>query len=144
MLELFGHAFVKSNHLFKRSILLIKAWCTYDSRTLGSRNGLIASHALEVMLMCLFAVENPNSLRSPLHVLRRFLAYYATFDWDRYAVTVETWLLCSPYVFSNIYIFCCRLLGGYRSPLSALQMQKRQQKRLAVPLSCQSLSLLTF
>uniref|UniRef100_A0A6N2LEL4 PAP/OAS1 substrate-binding-related domain-containing protein n=1 Tax=Salix viminalis TaxID=40686 RepID=A0A6N2LEL4_SALVM len=38
---------VGKNHLFKRSIILIKAWCYYESRILGAHHGLISTvHAV--------------------------------------------------------------------------------------------------
>lgn len=90
MLELFDRFLVSQHHLFKRSVLLVKAWCCYESRTLGSRNGLLATYALEVLMMALFAtMDFRNQPISALSVLRRFLLFYANFEWDRYAVTVR-------------------------------------------------------
>ena len=74
-------------HLFKRSLLLIKAWCAHESRLLGSSKGLLATYALEVMLMCLFNVFH-DELTRPIIVLQKFLEYFSGFDWDNFCVTV--------------------------------------------------------
>jgi hypothetical protein len=34
---------VGKDHLFKRNIILIKAWCYYESRILGAHYGLIST-----------------------------------------------------------------------------------------------------
>ncbi|KAI7838796.1 hypothetical protein COHA_007411 [Chlorella ohadii] len=49
-------------HLFKRSILLLKAWCYYESRLLGAHHGLISSYALEVLVLYIF-----NQYHAELH-----------------------------------------------------------------------------
>ena len=40
--------------IFKRSILLIKAWCTYEGSLMGSNIGLMASYALESLILHMF------------------------------------------------------------------------------------------
>ncbi|OVA15749.1 hypothetical protein BVC80_1829g45 [Macleaya cordata] len=40
---------IEQDHLFKRSIILIKAWCYYESRIFGARYGLISTYALEIL-----------------------------------------------------------------------------------------------
>ncbi|KDO44283.1 hypothetical protein CISIN_1g0061401mg [Citrus sinensis] len=62
---------IGKDHLFKRSVILIKAWCYYESRILGAHYGLISTYALEMM------------------VLHRFLDYYNTFDWDNYCISIN-------------------------------------------------------
>ncbi len=57
-----GHA-----HLFKRSIVLIKAWCYYESRLLGAHHGLISSYALEAMVLYVLNLYHAE-LRGPLEV----------------------------------------------------------------------------
>ncbi|KAK7821940.1 hypothetical protein CFP56_037240 [Quercus suber] len=51
------------DHLFKRSIILIKAWCYYEARILGAHHGLFSAYALETLVF--------------------------TFDWDSYCVSVS-------------------------------------------------------
>uniref|UniRef100_A0A6N2NDF6 PAP/OAS1 substrate-binding-related domain-containing protein n=1 Tax=Salix viminalis TaxID=40686 RepID=A0A6N2NDF6_SALVM len=63
---------INQNHLFKRSIILIKAWCYYESRILGAHHGLISTYAL-------------TELGS---VLYRFLEFFSKFDWDNLCVSL--------------------------------------------------------
>ncbi|KAF3454811.1 hypothetical protein FNV43_RR05259 [Rhamnella rubrinervis] len=73
------------DHLFKRSIILIKAWCYYESRILGAHHGLISTYALEILVLYIFH-QFTSSLNGPLAVLYRFLDYFSKFDWDNYCV----------------------------------------------------------
>nr|XP_028961798.1 uncharacterized protein LOC103432908 isoform X2 [Malus domestica] len=76
------------DHLFKKSIILIKAWCYYESRILGAHYGLIAAYGLETLV--LFIVNRfHSSLHGPLEVLLIFLEFYSTFDWENYALSIN-------------------------------------------------------
>ncbi|XP_074331474.1 uncharacterized protein LOC141668476 isoform X2 [Apium graveolens] len=78
---------IDQNHLFKRSIILIKAWCYYESRILGAHHGLISTYALETLVLYIFHVFN-NSFAGPLEVLYRFLEFFSNFDWDNFCVSL--------------------------------------------------------
>ncbi|KAJ6693211.1 hypothetical protein OIU85_004018 [Salix viminalis] len=76
------------DHLFKRSVILIKAWCFYESRILGAHHGLISAYALQILVLNI--INNfHSSLSGPLAVLYKFLDYYSTFDWDNYCVSIN-------------------------------------------------------
>lgn len=79
---------VGRNHLFKRSIILIKAWCYYESRILGAHHGLISTYALETLVLYIFQLYH-SSFGGPLVVLYRFLEYYSKFDWDNYCISLK-------------------------------------------------------
>ncbi|XP_057475128.1 uncharacterized protein LOC130763261 isoform X2 [Actinidia eriantha] len=79
---------VGKDHLFKRSIILIKAWCYYESRTLGALYGLIATYALDLLVLHIINLFH-SSINGPLSVLHRFLDYYSAFDWDKYCVSLN-------------------------------------------------------
>ncbi|XP_074564711.1 uncharacterized protein LOC141821214 [Curcuma longa] len=79
---------IDQNHLFKRSIILIKAWCYYESRILGAHHGLISTYALETLVLYVFHVFN-NSFVGPLEVLYRFLEFFSNFDWDNYCISLR-------------------------------------------------------
>lgn len=69
------------NHLFKRSVILVKAWCYYESRILGAHHGLISTFALETLVLYIFHVfHSMRSLHGPLEVgdLMVFLSYLKT------------------------------------------------------------------
>ncbi|XVF33186.1 hypothetical protein REPUB_Repub17cG0146800 [Reevesia pubescens] len=78
---------INHNHLFKRSIILIKAWCYYESRILGAHHGLISTYALETLVLYIFHVFN-KSFSGPLEVLYRFLEFFSKFDWENFCVSL--------------------------------------------------------
>ncbi|XP_019429149.1 PREDICTED: uncharacterized protein LOC109336780 isoform X2 [Lupinus angustifolius] len=78
---------ISQDHLFKRSIILIKAWCYYESRLLGAHHGLISTYALETLVLYIFHVFN-NSFAGPLEVLYRFLEFFSKFDWDNFCISL--------------------------------------------------------
>lgn len=65
--QLFGR-----DHLFKRSIILVKAWCYYESRILGANTGLISTYALAVLVLYIINLFH-SSLSGPLAVITLFL-----------------------------------------------------------------------
>ncbi|XP_024012974.1 uncharacterized protein LOC18020024 isoform X2 [Eutrema salsugineum] len=81
--QLFGR-----DHLFKRSIILIKSWCYYESRILGANTGLISTYALAVLVLFIINLFH-TSLSGPLAVLYKFLDYYGSFDWSNYCICVS-------------------------------------------------------
>ncbi|KAL0727923.1 hypothetical protein Bca4012_024016 [Brassica carinata] len=86
-LEKIDHLIGKK-HLFKRSIILIKAWCYYESRILGALHGLISTYALETLVLYIFHLFH-SSLDGPLAVLYKFLDYFSKFDWDNYCISLS-------------------------------------------------------
>ncbi|KAG2553896.1 uncharacterized protein LOC120646901 isoform X1 [Panicum virgatum] len=78
---------ISRNHLFKRSIILIKAWCFYESRILGAHHGLISTYALETLVLYIFHIFN-NSFTGPLEVLHRFLEFFSNFDWEKFCLSL--------------------------------------------------------
>ncbi|CAL9246760.1 unnamed protein product, partial [Arabidopsis halleri] len=86
-LEKIDHLIGK-DHLFKRSIILIKAWCYYESRILGAFHGLISTYALETLVLYIFHLFH-SSLNGPLAVLYKFLDYFSKFDWDNYCISLN-------------------------------------------------------
>ncbi|XP_021833122.1 uncharacterized protein LOC110772938 [Prunus avium] len=79
---------IGKDHLFKRSIILIKAWCYYESRILGAHHGLISTYALETLVLYIFHLFH-SSLNGPLAVLYKFLDYFSKFDWDNYCISLS-------------------------------------------------------
>ncbi|XP_074317524.1 uncharacterized protein LOC141653596 [Silene latifolia] len=79
---------IGKDHLFKRSIILIKAWCYYESRILGAHHGLISTYALETLVLYIFHLFH-SSLNGPLAVLHKFLDYFSQFDWENLCVSLS-------------------------------------------------------
>ncbi|KAK1357105.1 hypothetical protein POM88_050361 [Heracleum sosnowskyi] len=78
---------IGKDHLFKQSILVIKAWCYYESRILGAHHGLISTYALETLVLYIIQVFH-SSLDGPLAVLYKFMDYFSNFDWINYCITL--------------------------------------------------------
>ncbi|XP_047150655.1 uncharacterized protein LOC124822671 [Vigna umbellata] len=79
---------INQNHLLKRSIILIKSWCFYESRILGSYHGLLSTYALETLVIYVFHVYN-STFAGPLEVLYRFLDFFSKFDWSKYCLSLR-------------------------------------------------------
>ncbi|XP_023728880.1 uncharacterized protein LOC111876551 [Lactuca sativa] len=79
---------IGKDHLFKRSIILIKTWCYYESRVLGATYGLLSTYALAVLVLYIFHAFGA-SITNPLMALFRFLDYYGKFDWDNYCISLN-------------------------------------------------------
>ncbi|CAN1303327.1 hypothetical protein LINPERPRIM_LOCUS25802 [Linum perenne] len=79
---------IGKDHLFKRSIILIKAWCYYESRILGAHHGLISTYALETLVLYIYHLFH-SSLDGPLAVLYKFLDYFSKFDWENYCISLN-------------------------------------------------------
>ena len=74
-------------HLFKKSILLLKAWTMYEARILASQNSLLSTYGLEVLV--LFVInKHHKELHTPFDVFSKFLKVYSDFDWENQCVTV--------------------------------------------------------
>lgn len=75
------------SHLLKKSIILVKAWCYYESRLLGAHHGLLSSYALEIMVLFIINIYG-SQLVCPLDTFQRFLQVFAEFDFDNYCLSV--------------------------------------------------------
>ena len=82
------NAFIGKGEIFKRSIVLIKAWGFYEGRLLGAHHALISTYALETLVLYIFNRFH-KELSTPLEVLHKFLVFFADFDWDKFAVSVH-------------------------------------------------------
>ncbi|KAM0851863.1 hypothetical protein ACQ4PT_052146 [Festuca glaucescens] len=79
---------IGKNHLFKRSVILIKAWCYHEKNIHGSNKGLLSTYAVEVLILYILNLYH-KSVNGPLEVLYKFLEFYSKFDWDKHCVTLN-------------------------------------------------------
>ena len=96
-LALFEHVdtLVGQSHLFKRSILLFKAWATARGVYGGNEQAEVTS-GLFLRTLMLFTFNRFHSdIRTPLDALCRLLRFSYGFDWDTYALTVYGAVLLS-------------------------------------------------
>ena len=79
----------ESKHLFKRSVLLIKAWCNYESRGYSGPpvSGILSEYAILTMVLHVFNLYH-ESIFFPIQALARFLATFSVWEWEKYAVTI--------------------------------------------------------
>lgn len=100
-------------HIFKRSLLMIKAWLSFDAMKLsrmessgfaiyGSDRGGLSTYSLVVMLMMLFNThpqlatlesaahdgEAASTIISPIHVLSIFLDIFSEWQWGLHCVSI--------------------------------------------------------
>ncbi|KAH7855631.1 hypothetical protein Vadar_026949 [Vaccinium darrowii] len=99
MLNMFMQSLLEKrskDHLFKRSVILVKAWCYYESRILGAHHGLVATYALDGLVLHIVNLFH-SSLNAPLSVLHRFLNYYSQFDWEKYCICLNGQVVISSF-----------------------------------------------
>jgi hypothetical protein len=78
---------VARDHLLKKSIILIKAWFTYEASFLGSYAACMATYALYVLVLFVFN-NYSEELHTPLDVFKRFFKVWGAFDWDTNIITM--------------------------------------------------------
>eukprot|EP01038_Epipyxis_sp_PR26KG_P005058 gene5058-7060_t len=88
IIEEFDTIVVKRDHLFKKSFILIKTWCYYESNSFGivGLQKVFNHEAITVMTLSLFVKALNDTITSPLEALFKFLCYFAEFDWKNNAV----------------------------------------------------------
>jgi hypothetical protein len=86
---------VGREHLFKRTLILSKAWASYEAKILGSEDGFLNSYCIYSMLMFIFNAFY-NEIETPLQGLWKLIEYTAKFDWESYA-----WALYGPIELSS-------------------------------------------
>jgi hypothetical protein len=77
---------IEKNHVLKKSILLLKAWFTYEASFLGSYAACMATYALYVLVLFIFN-NFKDELKSPMDVFRKFFEVWGFFDWDHNLIT---------------------------------------------------------
>ena len=79
--------FIGQNSLFKRSILLVKSWCFYESRVLGAHHALLSTYAVETLVLFVFNHFGAR-LERPMDVLHALLGYFGSFDWETHGISL--------------------------------------------------------
>lgn len=73
--------------LFKRSLFLIKTWCYYEGSILGSNVGLLASYALEILIIYMFN-NYSDKFTNEIGALFTFFKMMNETDWDKSIITI--------------------------------------------------------
>ena len=73
---------INNTSLFKRTLLLIKSWAYYEGNLIGSNIGLMASYAIEVLVIYIF--NNYSHLfTSEIQAFFSFFHILGEMDWDK-------------------------------------------------------------
>ncbi|GJD06315.1 hypothetical protein Gasu2_07400 [Galdieria sulphuraria] len=80
VLEEFDHAMGR-NHLFKRSLLLVRTWVDYGVKL----TDILPSRAVEVLVVFVANCFH-SSIETPFDLLYRFLTYFVHFDWRKFGL----------------------------------------------------------
>lgn len=78
---------INRDHLMKKSIILLKAWFTYESSFLGSYAACMATYALYVLVLFIFN-NFYDQLKTPMDVFKIFFKIWGQFDWDNSIITI--------------------------------------------------------
>lgn len=71
----------------KKSIILLKAWFTYESCFLGSYAACMATYGLYVLVI--FIISNYyDEVHTPMDVFKVFFKVWGGFDWENNIVTI--------------------------------------------------------
>ena len=84
----FSQYFETNQYLFRRSLLLIKAWCLYEGCIVGSNIGLMASYAVEVLVIYLFNNFHKN-FKNEFEAFVEFFRVIKTINWDNFSICIE-------------------------------------------------------
>ena len=90
-----------NNKLFilKRTIILIKAWCYYEGNFIGSNIGLMASCALELLMLYIFNIYYEN-IQDEIDAFFLFFKLMSEFDFDNNIITLFG-LISKKFFFEN-------------------------------------------
>lgn len=76
-----------NSELFKRSLFLIKCWGYYEASILGSNVGLMASYALEVLIIYMFN-NHSHLFTNEIEAVFAFFQLMHTMDWNKSIITI--------------------------------------------------------
>lgn len=84
---------IKQNNLLKRSIILLKAWMTYEGSLLGSQLACMATYGLYTLCIYIFNNYSRDSqgrvlIANEMQFLKKFFSIFGNFDWQKYMVTI--------------------------------------------------------
>lgn len=78
---------VGRDHLFKRTVILCKAWATYEAQILGYEDGMLNGYTIFSMLLFIFNAFY-REIETPLQGLWKLLEYVSLFEWERAAFSL--------------------------------------------------------
>ena len=73
--------------IFRRTLILIKAWCSFEGNLMGSNIGLMASYALEILVIYVFNVHYDN-IYNEFDGFEKFFELMDKFDWKKSVISL--------------------------------------------------------
>jgi hypothetical protein len=81
---------VGQEHLFKRSVFLLKAFFTNEVSLLGAQVSCMATYGLYTLAMYLFNCYGKKlKFENEIQVVRAFFNVFGEFDWDQYMLMLR-------------------------------------------------------
>ena len=74
-------------NIFRRTLLLIKAWCCYEGHLMGSNVGLMASYTLEILVIYVFNLHY-EFIYNEFDGFEKFFELMEKIDWDKNIVSL--------------------------------------------------------
>ena len=74
-------------NLFRRTFLLIKAWCLYEGKLMGSNIGLMATYTLEILVIYIFNFYY-NEISNELEGFEKFFEIMQKFNWEKEIISL--------------------------------------------------------
>ena len=87
--NLFEDSVYKENkiNIFRRSLLLIKAWFFYEGELIGSSIGLMANYTLEILVIFLFNLHY-DKINNEFDAFVKFFELMNEFNWDKNIISI--------------------------------------------------------
>ena len=87
--NLFMDSSYKDNkiNVFRRTLLLIKGWCFYEGKLMGSNIGLMASYTLEILVIFLFNLHY-DEINNEYEAFEKFFELMEEFDWEKNVISL--------------------------------------------------------
>ena len=74
-------------NIFRRTLLLIKGWCFYEGKLLGSNVGLMASYTLEILVIFLFNLHY-DVIQNEYDGFEKFFELMQKFNWGKNIISL--------------------------------------------------------
>ena len=82
--------------IFRRTLILIKSWCLFEGNLMGSNIGLMASYALEILVIFMFNIYY-DKIYNEFDGFEKFFELMDKFEWKEYIISIFEIIECSEF-----------------------------------------------
>ena len=82
--------------IFRRTLILIKSWCLFEGHLMGSNIGLMASYALEILVIFMFNLYY-DKIYNEFDGFEKFFELMDKFEWKEYIISIFEIIECSEF-----------------------------------------------